>query len=105
MAYPKASISACTTNTVSFDEDLAAYPATGVESIGLWEYKLPDGLDNRLRRKLAKPKLKVTLRVPRALSMIPDFQGPRFRFRGARLSVRDPPIGALQTRGNPSALP
>src|SRR5439155_18289851 len=43
MAYPRLSISECTTYTASVAEDLAAYGRAGADGIGLWEFKLPPG--------------------------------------------------------------
>jgi len=76
MTYPRLSISECTTYTASFDEDLAAYRAAGVEGIGLWEYKLLRGQDDRLREALRKSSLRATLCVPEVPSIVPD---PFFR--------------------------
>ena len=76
MTYPRLSISECTTYTASFDEDLAAYSAAGAEGIGLWEYKLPKGDDDRLRDAVGKSKLKPTLCVPMVPCIVPD---PFFR--------------------------
>ena len=38
----KRSLSAISTATASFAEDVAAYAAAGFDAIGLWEMKLPD---------------------------------------------------------------
>jgi sugar phosphate isomerase/epimerase len=72
LTYPRLSISACTTFTASFDEDLAAYAAAGADGIGLWEYKLSRGEDDRLRTALAKSGLKATICVPEVPSIVPD---------------------------------
>ena len=76
MAYPRLSISECTTYTASFEQDLAAYKEAGAEGIGIWEFKLPKGQDNRLREALSKSGLSPTLCVPEVPSIVPD---PFFR--------------------------
>ena len=72
LAYPRFSISATSTRDASFDEDLAAYTAAGVQGIGLWEYKMPKGQDARMREALQKSGLKATICVPEVPSIIPD---------------------------------
>jgi sugar phosphate isomerase/epimerase len=72
MSYPKLSISQSSTYTASFEEDLVAYKAAGVDGVGIWEYKLPKGQDERLREELLKSGLKATLCVPEVPSIVPD---------------------------------
>lgn len=72
MTYPKLSISQCSTFTASFEEDLAAYSAAGIDGVGIWEYKLPKGQDDRLREALARSGLKATICVPEVPSIVPD---------------------------------
>jgi sugar phosphate isomerase/epimerase len=76
MAYPKLSISECTTYTASFEEDLAAYRAAEADGVGIWEFKLPRGDDRRLHEELSRSGLKATLCVPEVPSIVPD---PFFR--------------------------
>lgn len=72
MTFPKLSISQSSTYPASFEEDLAAYRKAGVDGVGIWEYKLPRGQDERLREELAKSGLKATLCVPEVPSIVPD---------------------------------
>ena len=44
-SQPSFSISQISTLPASFDEDLAAYAAAGLDGIGIWEMKLPEGGD------------------------------------------------------------
>jgi sugar phosphate isomerase/epimerase len=76
MAYPRLSISECTTYTASVAEDLAAYAKAGADGIGLWEYKLPRGLDSRTLDALRRSGLVPTLCVPAVPCIVPD---PFFR--------------------------
>ena len=52
MAKPKFSVSEITTFHQTFEEDLASYAAAGVEGIGVWEFKLPEGDDAETVAKL-----------------------------------------------------
>jgi sugar phosphate isomerase/epimerase len=72
MSYPKLSISECSTYTASVEEDVAAYKAAGVDGIGIWEFKLPDGEDDRVRELIKSSGLVPTLCVPEVPSIIPD---------------------------------
>jgi sugar phosphate isomerase/epimerase len=72
LAYPRFSISATSTFDATFDEDLVAYAAAGVQGIGLWEYKLPKGQDGRMVEALKKSGLKATICVPQVPSIVPD---------------------------------
>lgn len=72
MSYPKLSISECTTWEASFEEDLAAYRSAGVEGIGIWEFKLADGEDDRNDQRIRDSGLVPTLCVPEVPSIIPD---------------------------------
>jgi sugar phosphate isomerase/epimerase len=110
MTYPKLSISACTTYTASFAEDLAAYSAAGAEGIGLWEHKLPKGQDDRTLAALGKSNLRATLCVPQVPSVVPDFLFPEPRDAVSRrrelcaairrLAAFDP-VGILVLTGDP----
>jgi sugar phosphate isomerase/epimerase len=79
MPYPRLSISETTTHPASYEEDLAAYSAAGLDGIGIWEYKLPTGQDERLIDELSKSKLEASVCVPLVPSIIsePFFPEPR----------------------------
>jgi len=68
------SICEFTTLTASFEEDLAAYRAAGVEGIGVCELKLGDGAAERLRDS----SLRATHCVPAVPSILPlpPMEGP-----------------------------
>jgi sugar phosphate isomerase/epimerase len=72
MAYPRFSISNTSTFDATFEEDLAAYVAAGIQGIGIWEFKLPKGQDAKAREALQKSGLKATICVPQVPSIIPD---------------------------------
>jgi len=76
MAYPRLSISECTTYTAGVAEDLAAYAEAGTDGIGLWEFKLPRGQDSRTLDALRRSGLHPTLCVPQVPCIVPD---PFFR--------------------------
>ena len=63
----RVSISEFTTLSASFDEDLVAYRAAGVEGIGVCEIKLGEGAARRLRES----GLKATFCVPEVPSILP----------------------------------
>ncbi|HVR13734.1 MAG TPA: sugar phosphate isomerase/epimerase family protein [Gaiellaceae bacterium] len=63
----RVSISEFTTLNASFDEDLVAYRAAGVEGIGVCEIKLGEGAAERLRES----GLKATFCVPEVPSILP----------------------------------
>jgi sugar phosphate isomerase/epimerase len=72
MAYPRFSISESTTNPATFEEDMSAYKKAGSDGIGIWEFKLPKGQDNRLRDELQKSGLQPTICVPQVPCIVPD---------------------------------
>ena len=72
MTTPKLSISACTTWTTSFEDDLAAYREAGAQGIGLWEFKLPRGQDEQSIQQLREHGLRATVCVPEVPSIVPD---------------------------------
>lgn len=72
MSYPKLSIAQASTYRATFEEDLKAYRDAGIDGIGLWEFKLPDEDDGRLRDMVKASGLEATLCVPRVPSIIPD---------------------------------
>ena len=49
---PPFSISQITTLGATFEADLHAYAAAGVDGIGIWEIKLPEGGDDRAHEQL-----------------------------------------------------
>ena len=65
------SISQVTTLPASFDQDLAAYAAAGVDGIGIWEIKLPDGDDAATAERLRDSGLLSTNAVPAVPSILP----------------------------------
>ena len=79
MPYPPFSISETTTFPASFEEDLAAYKAAGVDGIGIWEFKLPKGQDARSIEALRASGLPATICVPEVPCILPDayFREPR----------------------------
>ena len=79
MPYPPFSISETTTYPATFEEDLAAYKAAGVDGIGIWEFKLPKGQDARSIEALRASGLKATICVPDVPCIVPDayFREPR----------------------------
>jgi sugar phosphate isomerase/epimerase len=72
MTHRPFSISAVSTYHATFEEDVAAYRAAGCEGIGLWEYKIPSGQDERLRSTLDESRLRATICVPDVASFMPD---------------------------------
>ena len=77
MAKPKFSVSEITTFHQSFEEDLASYAEAGVEGIGIWQFKLPEGDDKESLAKLRDSGLKATTMIPATLSIYPvPFPGP-----------------------------
>lgn len=114
MAYPRLSISTCSTFKATFDQDLAAYGAAGVEGIGLWEYKLPKGQDERSIAALEKAGVKATICVPQVPCILPDpfFQEPRDpkdRTRALCDAIRRfaafKPVGVMVFPGAPGSDP
>jgi sugar phosphate isomerase/epimerase len=68
---PSFSISAISTLGSSFEDDLAAYAAAGVDGIGIWELKLPAGEDGRSLELVHESGLEVTNCVPLVPSILP----------------------------------
>ena len=79
MSYPPFSISEVSTYPATFEEDLAAYKAAGVDGVGIWEFKLPKGEDARSVDALRASGLKATICVPTAPCILPDFLFPEPR--------------------------
>jgi sugar phosphate isomerase/epimerase len=68
---PAFSISQITTLTSSFADDLAAYRAAGVDGIGIWEHKLPEGGDAESLELLQTSGLGRASAVPTVPSILP----------------------------------
>jgi sugar phosphate isomerase/epimerase len=69
---PRFSISQISTLAASFDQDLAAYSAAGLDGIGIWEQKLPEGGDDGATREaLARSGLDCASAVPLVPSILP----------------------------------
>jgi sugar phosphate isomerase/epimerase len=75
---PPFSISQITTLGAAFEADLRAYAAAGVDGIGLWEIKLPEGGDNQAHEQLEASGLGRAAAVPAVPSILPLplMQGP-----------------------------
>jgi sugar phosphate isomerase/epimerase len=112
--YPPFSISETTTYPATFEEDLAAYKAAGVEGIGVWEFKLPKGRDERSLEALQASGLKATICVPEVPCILPDayFREPRdplSRRKALCAAIRRfaffKPVGVMVLSGAPSGNP
>jgi sugar phosphate isomerase/epimerase len=69
---PRFSISQISTLGASFDEDLAAYTAAGLDGIGIWELKLPeDGDDTAAIEAFERSGLEPASAVPAIPSILP----------------------------------
>ena len=69
---PRFSISQITTLPASFEDDLAAYAAAGLDGIGIWELKLsPDGDDGRAHEAFSRSGLAAASAVPSIPSILP----------------------------------
>ena len=75
---PPFSISQITTLGAAFEADLRAYAAAGVDGIGLWEIKLPEGGDDQAHEQLEASGLGRAAAVPAVPSILPLplMQGP-----------------------------
>ncbi len=114
MPYPPFSISETTTYPATFEEDLAAYKAAGVEGIGIWEFKLPKGQDERSIEALQASGLEATICVPEVPCILPDayFREPRdpiARRKALCAAIRRfaafKPAGVMVLSGAPSGNP
>jgi sugar phosphate isomerase/epimerase len=112
--YPPFSISEVTTFTATFEEDLAAYRAAGVDGVGIWEFKLPKGQDARSVDALRASGLAATICVPEVPCIMPDsyFREPRdplSRRKELCASIRRfaafNPVGVMVLSGAPGADP
>ncbi len=86
-------LSEISTVGASFEDDVAAYAAAGFDSIGLWEFKLPDD-DDANTALLRESGLQVSVCVPEVPSVlplaIPGMEGPddpEERIEALKLSV------------------
>ena len=68
---PPFSISQITTLGATFDADLRAYAAAGVDGIGIWEIKLPEGGDDQAHEQLEASGLGRAAAVPAVPSILP----------------------------------
>ena len=56
---------------LSFEEDLTTFVEADVEGIGIWEFKLGEGLDGRRLDAFLASGLRATLAVPKVWSILP----------------------------------
>jgi sugar phosphate isomerase/epimerase len=68
---PPFSISQITTLGATFEADLRAYAAAGVDGIGIWEIKLPEGGDEQAHEQLEASGLGRAAAVPAVPSILP----------------------------------
>lgn len=68
---PPFSISQITTLGATFETDLRAYAAAGVDGIGIWEIKLPEGGDDQAHEQLEASGLGRAAAVPAVPSILP----------------------------------
>jgi sugar phosphate isomerase/epimerase len=68
---PSFSISQITTLGATFEADLRAYAAAGVDGIGIWEIKLPEGGDDQAHEQLEASGLGRAAAVPAVPSILP----------------------------------
>ena len=68
---PPFSISQITTLGATFEADLRAYAAAGVDGIGIWEIKLPEGGDDQAQEQLEASGLGRAAAVPAVPSILP----------------------------------
>ena len=76
---PRFSISQISTFGASFAEDVRAYRGAGVEGLGIWELKIPEGGDAEALEALEASGLASTNAVPLVPSLLPLplMEGPR----------------------------
>jgi sugar phosphate isomerase/epimerase len=68
---PRFSISQVSTLTASFADDVRTYAAGGLDAIGIWETKLPEGPDDDALEQLAASGLGAASAVPAVPSVLP----------------------------------
>ncbi len=71
MAEPRLSVSEISTLQSSFAEDVEGYAAAGVDGIGIWEMKLPQGADAESIALVRASGLTVTNCIPAIPSVLP----------------------------------
>jgi sugar phosphate isomerase/epimerase len=112
--YPPFSISETTTYPATYEEDLAAYKAAGVDGIGIWEFKLPKGQDARSVEALRASGLTATICVPEVPCIVPDAyfrepRDPKERRKALCASIRRfaafHPVGVMVLSGAPGDDP
>ncbi|MFQ5426748.1 MAG: sugar phosphate isomerase/epimerase family protein [Gaiellales bacterium] len=78
MDKPRFSVSEITTLHQSYRDDLDLYREAGVEGLGIWEFKLPEGEDAESLAALRDSGLQPTTCIPATLSIWPvPFPGPQ----------------------------
>jgi sugar phosphate isomerase/epimerase len=70
-SHPRVSVSQISTLPLSFAEDVRAYAAAGLDGIGVWELKLPDGGDAEALELLEASGLDSAAAVPTIPSVLP----------------------------------
>jgi sugar phosphate isomerase/epimerase len=68
---PRVSVSQITTFRSSFADDVRSYVAAGLDGLGVWELKLPDGGDAQALEQLAESGLEPASAVPAVPSILP----------------------------------
>ncbi|HEU5362505.1 MAG TPA: sugar phosphate isomerase/epimerase family protein [Gaiellaceae bacterium] len=68
---PRVSVSQITTFRSTFADDVRRYVAAGLEGLGVWELKLPDGGDAQALEQLAESGLEPASAVPAVPSILP----------------------------------
>jgi sugar phosphate isomerase/epimerase len=68
---PRISVSQITTFRSSFADDVRSYAAAGLDGIGIWELKLPEGGDAEALEQLAASGLERAVAVPAVPSILP----------------------------------
>ena len=68
---PRVSVSQITTLGSSFADDLQTYVEAGLDGIGIWELKLPDGGDAEALEQLAASGLDSAAAIPAVPSILP----------------------------------
>jgi sugar phosphate isomerase/epimerase len=68
---PRVSVSQITTFRSSFADDVRRYVAAGLDGLGVWELKLPDGGDGEALEQLAESGLEPAAAVPAVPSILP----------------------------------
>jgi sugar phosphate isomerase/epimerase len=90
---PRFSISQVSTLTTSFADDVRVYAEGGLDAIGIWETKLPDGPDDEALEQLAASGLGAASAIPAVpsvlpLPLLPGPEDPRERIDAICASIR-----------------